>query len=248
MSERDRWDELFDEVYLRTYSARLGLRDASAEALAAAALAGAEPPAEVLDAPCGFGRHSVPLAAVGFRVTGVDRSPVQLDAARRDATDHENPRFVRADHRSLAAWDDASFDLVLNLFSSLGYRGEEGDLRTLGEFRRVLRPEGALVIETMHRDRLIAIFRETDWEELTNEGLVLERREFDYVAGEVETSHMLVERDGTRRSLTYRIRLYTATELAGLLARVGFTRVELFGSYEREPLSRDTRLIALARP
>ena len=238
------WDELFDELYLRTYAGHEA-GDPSEEAHAATQLAGVEPPAEVLDAPCGYGRHSVALAAAGYRITGADRSPVLLDEARRRSGGDEWPRWMRADHRELP-FEDSSFDCVLNLFSSLGYRGENGDRATLAEFRRVLRSDGALVIETQHRDRIMAIFRERDWEELGDETR-LEKRQFDPVSGEMEVEHGLVEPGGRRRLLTYRMRLYTATELSRLVAGAGFEHVECFGGFGREPLSRDTRLVVLAR-
>jgi SAM-dependent methyltransferase len=240
----DTWDELFDELYLRTYADHEP-GDPAEDALAAARLAGVDPPAEVLDAPCGYGRHSIVLAETGFRVTGADRSPVLLDEARRRSGDGEWPRWVQADHRKLP-FENASFDGVLNLFSSLGYRGEDGDRATLAEFRRVLRPGGALVIETQHRDRIMAVFRERDWEE-RGDDIRFEARRFDYVAGEVETEHALIEADGNRHSLTYRLRLYTATELVRLVAGAGFGEVECFGGFGREPLSRETRLVVLAR-
>jgi ubiquinone/menaquinone biosynthesis C-methylase UbiE len=72
---------------------------------------------------------------------------------------------VQGDYRELP-FAAERFDAVVNLFTSFGFFGEEGDLQALREFRRVLRPERALVLETMHRDRLMAIFRERDWEEL----------------------------------------------------------------------------------
>jgi SAM-dependent methyltransferase len=241
----DRWDELFDELYLKTYADHEP-GDPREEALGAANLAGVEPPAEVLDAPCGYGRHSVVLAEAGYRVTGADRSQVLLDEARRRSGGRDWPEWVRADHRELP-FDDASFDAVLTLFSSLGYRGEEGDRATLREFRRVLRPAGALVIETQHRDRIMSIFREEGWQDLGEGALRLEARRMDYAAGEIETDFILIEADGSRHSLTYRLRLYTATELVGLLEAAGFDDVECFGGFGREPLSRETRLFVLAR-
>lgn len=244
--ERDHWDELFDELYLKTYAFRIDQRDSGPEALAAASLAGAEPDAEVLDAPCGYGRHSIPLAEAGYRVTGADRSEVMLAEARRRAAAGDSPRFVHADMRELP-FPDRSFDAVLNLFSSLGYRGEAGDRQALGEFRRVLRPDAALVIETMHRDRLMHIFDPESWEELAEGTLLTERREFHPLAGETETLHQLVEADGTRHGITYRIRTYTATELAGLVREAGFSQVEAFGDLERADLSRETRLVLLCR-
>jgi SAM-dependent methyltransferase len=244
LTAEDTWDELFDELYLRTYADHEP-GDAAEDALAAARLAGVDPPADVLDAPCGYGRHSVVLADAGYRVTGADRSPVLLDEARRRSGAREWPRWVQADHRQLP-FEDGSFDGVLNLFSSLGYRGEDGDRATLAEFRRVLQPGGALVIETQHRDRIMAIFRERDWEE-RGDDTRLEKRSFDYVTGEIETEHGLIEAGGRRRLLTYRMRLYTATELVRLVTDAGFAQAECFGGFGREPLSRDTRLVTLAR-
>jgi SAM-dependent methyltransferase len=240
----DRWDELFDQLYLRMYAGHEP-GDPHEEALGAARLAGVEPPAEVLDAPCGYGRHSLALTEAGYRVTGADRSPVLLDEARRRSGDSDWPRWVQADHRELPFEDDA-FDAVLNLFSSLGYRGEEGDRRTLGELRRVLRPGGGLVIETQHRDRVMAIFQGSGWEDLGGGDLRLEARRFDYVAGEIETDFILIEADGSRHAITYRLRVYTATELVRMLGEAGFEQVECFGGLDRVPPSRDTRLVIRA--
>ena len=103
------------------------------------------------------------------------------------------------------------------------------------------------MIETQHRDRVMAIFRAGDWEELGEGALKLEARRFDPVAGEMEADHVFIDRDGRRHGVTYRMRTYTATELARLVAEASFAQVDCFGSFEREPLSRDTRLVILAR-
>jgi ubiquinone/menaquinone biosynthesis C-methylase UbiE len=244
--EHDHWDTLFDDLYLRTYARVDREVNDEQEALGAVGLAGVSPGADVLDAPCGYGRHSIVLADAGYRVVGVDRSPVLLEEARRRAGDGDWPQWVRADHRELP-FEDASFDAALNLFSALGYRGEDGDRQTIAELKRVLRPGGALVVETMHRDRLMYIYQRRGWEPLPDGDLLLEEREFDYVAGEIETTHSLVEAGGNRESLTYRFRVYTATELVRLVEDAGFSAVECFGGWEREPLSRETRLILVAR-
>jgi ubiquinone/menaquinone biosynthesis C-methylase UbiE len=245
--EPDSWDELFDELYLEMYASRLLRSDPRSEALGAVELAGVPPGGEILDAPCGFGRHSIPLAQAGFRVTGADRSGVQLDEARRAADDPENPRWVQADFRELP-FDAESFDAVFNLFSSLGYRGEEGDLQTLREFRRVLRPGGALAIETMHRDRLVHLHDPETWEEVADGALILEKRQFDYLRGEVVTRVELVRADGERRGTTWTMRLYSATELAALLREAGFGEVEAYGGLDGAELAPEKRLALVARP
>ncbi len=45
--------------------------------------------------------------------------------------------------------------------------------------------------------------------------------------------------------MTYRLRVYTATELVRLLEEAGFARVECYGGLEREELSQRTRLVVL---
>ena len=245
--ERDHWDTLFDDLYLRTYARLDRGVDDEEEALGAAALAGVEPGADVLDAPCGYGRHSIVLARAGYRVVGVDRSPVLLDEARRRAGDGEWPQWVQADHRELP-FEDASFDAALNLFSALGYRGEDGDRRTLGELRRVLRPGGSLVVETMHRDRLMHIYQQRGWNPLPDGDLLIEERTFDYVAGEIETTHSLVEAGGNRESLTYRFRVYTATELVRLVEEAGFADVRVLRRLgSRGALARDAARSSLRK-
>jgi hypothetical protein len=81
-----------------------------------------------------------------------------------------------------------SFDAVVNLFTSFGFFSEEDDFPALTEFRRVLRPGRALVLEAIHRDRLMAIFREQDWEQLPDDAILLERRSFDSVNGICEVA------------------------------------------------------------
>jgi len=239
------WDEMFDEIYLTTYALSLRERDSSAEAEAAARLAGVEPSAHILDVPTGFGRHALPLAKLGFHVTGVDRSGVQLSEARRIAGEVEWPKWIQADFRELP-FPDESFDAVLCLFTSIGYRGEEGDRGAFGEFLRVLRPGAALVIEALHRDRLMTIFQERSWDPLEDDAVLLEERRFDYVTGEIETDHTLLS-VGERRGVTFGLRVYTATELVKLLAEVGFVEIDCFGDFEGGPLSRETRLVVRAR-
>jgi hypothetical protein len=47
-------------------------------------------------------------------------------------------------------------------------------------------------------------------------------------AGEVETEHILAPADGPRRTVTFRLCVCTATELARLLEDVGFAEIECF--------------------
>src|SRR3954454_21945983 len=172
-SSPETWDAFFSDFYLRAYAADEREGEAEAQALAAARLAACPEGGELLDVPCGFGRHSLRLARAGYRVSGVDRSAALLEEARRRTGGERWPKWVAADYRELP-FADASFDAAMNLFSSLGYLGDEEDTRVLAEIRRVLRPGARLVVELLHRDRLVRGFAEQDWRLLGEGRLVVE--------------------------------------------------------------------------
>src|SRR5512137_1003214 len=59
-----------------------------------------KPGARVLDMCCGPGRHAIELARRGFRVTGVDRTALYLQMARRDALKARvEVEFIKRDAR-----------------------------------------------------------------------------------------------------------------------------------------------------
>ena len=94
-----------------------------AEALAAARLAGVPAGAWILDVPCGYGRHAVALAVEGYHVVGLDRSPTQLDEARRRRGSATEPRLESGLSYRQIPLAGGTFDGALLLHSSLGYTG-----------------------------------------------------------------------------------------------------------------------------
>ena len=107
----------------------------------------------VLDAACGEGYGAAMLAARAAAVVGVDLAPEAVaHAAQRYRAD--NLEFRQADCTALPFGDD-TFDCIVS-FETLEHLGDQRGL--LGEFRRVLRPEGFLLISTpdkaVYTDRL----------------------------------------------------------------------------------------------
>lgn len=244
-SPPETWDAFFSDFYLRAYADDERQGEAEEQALAAARLAGCPAGGDLLDVPCGFGRHAVPLARADYRVVGVDRSDSLLAEARRRAGGRQWPKLVRADYRRLP-FADETFDAAINLFTSLGYLGDEQDTKALGEIRRVLRPGARLVIETMHRDLLVRDFREHEWRLLGEGRLLLERRTFDASSGVSQATQTLIDNTGERDSRSFSVRTYTATELLAMLMRAGFEDARCHGDLAGAPFDTNTRLVVVA--
>ena len=117
----------------------------------------------VLDVPCGQGRHAHLLAEAGFDVTGLDYSTELLKRAKARGTG-THLRYQRGDMRALPAGWTASFDAVLNLFTSFGFFTHPADdARVVREFARVLKPGGALLWHGGSRDGVVRAFIARDW-------------------------------------------------------------------------------------
>jgi len=214
------WEQFFDEDYLRVWATMPTLGDEEAAALWR--ILGLSPGARVLDAGCGYGRVSLPLARLGARVLGVDQSATLLAEAerRRGELDPEQLRYQRRDLR--APLGESGFDVALSLFSSLGYGEESDDAAILGTIAAAVRPGGKVAIDTAHRDVLVArLAREqVSAHRLPDGTLLLEEPRFDPVAGRVETTWFWSGPRGSGQK-SASIRVYTITELVRLLERVG---------------------------
>lgn len=100
-----------------------------------------QPVKRVLDLGCGAGGHVLPLAARGYEVTGIDRSPVMLELAKQRTAGFSGkpPRLQVGDVQTLRL--DESFDAVVCMFAVLGYQtSNDGLLSTLRTVRQHLNP------------------------------------------------------------------------------------------------------------
>ena len=107
-----------------------------------------EPPARVLDVPCGDGRMSIRLAAAGYETIGVDIVASEVAQARSNAADAGvAARFEVGDLRALP--DVGRVDAVLSWGNSFGYLVPAETARSLAGMRAALRPGGRLVLESV---------------------------------------------------------------------------------------------------
>ncbi|MES2632408.1 MAG: class I SAM-dependent methyltransferase [Pseudomonadota bacterium] len=142
--------EVFGSSYAITYDAVYAAKDYGAECDAierAFSEFSRVSVRRVLDLGCGTGGHAIPLAARGYGVTGIDRSPDMLAVAARKG------RAAGLD--GSLAWRQADLtqrpelgqhDAVLMMFNAMGYLLEAQSLvQLLGAVRESL-PSGALFV------------------------------------------------------------------------------------------------------
>jgi len=213
--------ELYDTIYgsfkdYRAESARI-----------AALLAEVAPDARVLlDVACGTGEHIRHLRADhGYDAHGLDIEPAFLALARAKVPD---ARFWQGD---MADFDlDARFDVILCLFSSIGYLTDLDRVeRALRCFRRHLRPGGLAIVEPW--------FEPEAWipgrihvQDAEADGVRVIRMSYPSREGNISRLlfHYLV---GTAAGIEHRVEhhalgLFTTAELLERFRRAGFERVE----------------------
>lgn len=256
MTGSDWWRTYFDERYFEMHDPLFDEARSRREVAGMRELLGLAFGDRVLDAPCGWGRHARLLAEAGCDVCGADLSWDLLRhavtgaaplAASTGGRARREPRLVASDIRALP-FRDASFDAVVNVFTSLGlFLDDSEDVAALREARRVLRPGGALLLESMHRDDVIASYAERDAWTLPDGTEVRVRRRFDPVRG-ISHERLRWRRGAEEGRKEHALRLRTATEIAGLLRAAGFGRIDFFGSWDGAPFRHtDESLIAVAR-
>jgi SAM-dependent methyltransferase len=202
---------------------------------------------KALDLACGPGRCSIALARRGFTVTGVDRTKLLLDRARRRARRAGVPvEWVRADMRDFVR--EEAFDLALSMFTSFGYFDEkEEDLQVLRNVLSSLRPGGVFFMELVGKESLAGVFQPTTMDTLPDGSRLVQGHEIVDDWTRIRNEWVLI-RKGRTKTFRFHHTIYSGQELKDRLLAAGFERVRLYGSLEGHPYGRGSdRLVAVAR-
>ncbi len=238
----------FGEEYFHIYGSMLSDERTAREVEGIVKLLALPPGSHILDLACGHGRHAIPLAERGYRVTGQDLSEVFLNRARAEAvTRGVHVNWVHSDMREIPFVDE--FDAIINIFTAFGYlESDAEDQLVLHQVHRALRPGGRLLLELMHRDALIRGFQPFGVSRREDGLLVTEERRFDQRTGRNAVQVTVIYPDGRRSELRHEARIYTLTELARMLARSALELHATCGGLDGSQLTLDSRrLVVIAQ-
>jgi SAM-dependent methyltransferase len=240
-ADEDFWEAAFPFMFPEARFA-----NAAEQAEKVLKLVGAEPQC-ILDLCCGPGRHSVPLAKMGYRVTGVDRSPFLLNKARHSAVAAGlDIEWVEQDIRDFRR--PASFDLAINLFTSFGYFEDDAENRAvLRNVFESLTSGGAFVIDTLGKEPFARIFQPAGADEVPGAGWMIQRRTVSDDWSRVSVEMLLIQ-NNVVRTHGFRHWLYSGRELKEMLRAAGFAEVRLYGNLDGIDYGPEAqRLVAVAR-
>lgn len=224
-------------LFLEIMNARWPLAERNLEGLQSILGENGVKEGRILDLCCGNGRYASLLASKGYRVVGVDISPVYIEDARRRAAElgvSTETSFLVGDVRKLSDLIEGPFDAVLNMWTSIGYYDRQTDLDIFRQAAQATREKGVLVVgELAHREFFSLRFLPRSYEEL-GEMVMLEDRDFDWFDSTMTTKWTFYRREEEDLRfidrLTYNIKIYGLSELSELLREAGWRPVKAYGS------------------
>lgn len=190
-----------------------------------------EPPAKLLDVPCGGGRHSIALANTGFQMTSVDISPEFLKAGRAasDKVDWQEREMIDL------PWT-AAFDGAYCFGNSFGYLPDDDNARFLHSVAKSLKPGARFVLDyPTCLESIASIFMPQSSHQMGD--ILFERNgRYDADAGRIIVEYTLTRGQQVEKRVMSQ-RNYTFRELCGLLTNAGFVDVQGFGGMKDEPFT-----------
>ncbi len=196
--------------------------------------------ANILDCPCGYGRHSVELARRGFEVVGSDINSIHL----QKAIDKANEFSVQVTFNKESMLDlkyPSQFDAIINMFYSFGFFDtDEENEKVLKNFYNALKPGGKFLMHTdVNVPRIISGKYKEDEERNLVTGKTL--RVIDSYSLETKRINgaWIIKSEGKEDRKDYSVRVYTREEFEGLCNKVGFSSVTTYSNWKGEDYSEE---------
>src|SRR5664279_586951 len=186
----------------------------------------------ILDIPCGFGRLAIPLAKMGFNLTGVDISKRFLSSLDKKVKAENLPiRIIEGNILFLEL--SGSFDGAVCMGNSFGYFDYDGMKTFVEKVVSCLKTGARFVINSgMLAESIlknIPVEKTYALEDLTMQV------NNEYIVGDsYMISHLTYKKNGLEEKHDYKHFVYTVGELKRLLNSLGLKIVAIYGNIEKK--------------
>ena len=184
---------------------------------------------EILDLGCGRGRHAINFGRHGYQVTGIDLSNQAIATAKEKAEELElhNVSFSVRDMRNPLP---ATFDAILNLFTTFGYFEEdEENVRVLDSVVQMLKPEGIFVLDYLNAQKVRTSFDARDSGTFQDIDYSINRYlKNDAIYKDIEFKK---ESNGAQKTYSERVKLYDLAWFEEEMGSRGLKIDHVYGDY-----------------
>jgi len=181
---------------------------------------------KLIDIACGKGRHAKYFNKKGMDVIGVDLSPNSINTARKD----ENKNLQFSTHDMRENYQQDTFDVVTNLFTSFGYFEDNKDeKKAINAMASNLKKEGLLIIDFMNAKKVIAHL-------VLNEQKTIDGIQFD-IKRKVENGYILkniriTDGEEEQQQFQEKVKAISLADYSELISNAGLKIIDIFGNYK----------------
>lgn len=203
-------------------------------------------PRTILDVACGTGNLTIPMARLGFDVSGLDVAPGMLAIAREKAAGLDIG-FTCQDMR--APYPGTPVDAVTCFFGALNFLSDAQALRQgFTAMYRALAPGGVLAFDLFPASRMRVLFAGTRATDHGDFFAVTRSEGTDHITHRV--TFFVREPDGRyrREDELHRLTVHHLPDVLELLADVGFAVLSAEPFHVSTELLRDVALVIAQKP
>jgi len=197
---------------------------------------------KLIDIACGKGRHAKYFNQKGMDVVGVDLSLNSIKTAKKD--ENKNLQFSLHDMRE--NYQEDTFDVVTNLFTSFGYfENNKDEQKAINAMASNLKKEGLLIIDFMNAKKVIANL-------VLNEQKRIDGIQFDIIR-QVKDGYILKDiciTDGKeQQQFQEKVKAITLADYSELIANAELKIIDIFGNYKLDDFDEEIsdRLILICK-
>lgn len=191
----------------------------------------------LLDVFCGYGRHAVPLARMGARVTGVDISADYIASLHAEA-DKLPLTIMEGDFMQLSdeLATGAPFDAAYCLGNSFSFFPQPAMLAFLTRIASLLKPGGRFLAHSeMIAESVLPDYQSRNWQPIGDDDqdpiLFLVDNVYDPLESRID-SHLTYIRAGVTQTRLAQHYVFTLAELKRMYNDAGMRVVDCYGSIE----------------